>query len=28
VEFPRSGLYSVELFSQGAFVDDRILRLH
>jgi hypothetical protein len=28
VVFPTPGTYFVELYSQGAFLDDRILRLH
>jgi hypothetical protein len=28
VVFPSPGLYFVELYSQGAFLDDRLLRLH
>ncbi len=28
VAFPGPGVYFVELYSQGAFVDDRTLRLH
>jgi hypothetical protein len=28
VDFPGPGVYFVELYSQGAFLDDRTLRLH
>lgn len=28
VVFPTPGVYFVELYSQGAFLDDRLLRLH
>jgi hypothetical protein len=28
VDFPAPGVYFVELYSQGAFLDDRLLRLH
>ncbi len=28
VVFPAAGVYFVELYSQGVFLDDRILRLH
>jgi len=28
MDFPGLGVYFVELYSQGAFLDDRILRLH
>jgi hypothetical protein len=28
VDFPGPGLYFVELYSQGSFIDDRTLRLH
>ena len=28
VDFPAAGVYFVELYSQGAFFDDRTLRLH
>jgi hypothetical protein len=28
VDFPSSGVYFVELYSQGAFLDDRTVRLH
>jgi hypothetical protein len=28
VVFPAAGVYFVELYSQGAFLDDRVLRLH
>jgi hypothetical protein len=28
VVFPAPGVYFIELYSQGAFLDDRLLRLH